>query len=79
MEKNLGTSLAFARVTLPDSQGTSYACIPLHNLSFLHDMMFKLDFKALYFYFVQREISCLKKYIPGSQTALPLVSCKNIL
>ena len=42
-------------------------------------MMFKLDFKAVYIYFVQNEneISYLKKYIPGSQTEL--VSCKNIV
>ena len=40
-------------------------------------MMFKLDFEALYIYFAQKEISYLKKYIPGSQTAL--VSCKNIV
>ena len=52
-------------------------CISLHNLSFLHDMMFKFDFDALYIYFVQKEISYLKKYIPCSQTAL--VSCKNIV
>ena len=40
-------------------------------------MMFKFDFDALYIYFVQKEISYLKKYIPCSQTAL--VSCKNIV
>ena len=39
--------------------------------------MFKLDFEALYIYFAQKEISYLKKYIPGSQTAL--VSCKNMV
>ena len=33
-------------------------------------MMFKLDFDALYIYFVQKEISYLKKYIHCSQTAL---------
>ena len=37
-------------------------------------MRFELVFEALHIYFVQ--ISYLKKYIPGSQTAL--VSCKNI-
>ena len=38
-------------------------CIPLQNLSFLHDMMFKLDFKALYIYFVH---TYLKKYMAGA-------------
>ena len=40
-------------------------------------MRFKLDFEALHIYFVQKEITYLKKYISGSQTAL--VSCKNIV
>ena len=63
-------------LTLSGESG-NIICIPLHNLRFLHDMMFKLDFEALYIYFVQKEISYLKKYIPGSQTAL--VSCKNVV
>ena len=50
-------------------------CILLSNFSFLDDMRFELDFKALHIYFVQKGISYLKKYIPGSQTTL--VSCKN--
>ena len=33
-------------------------------------MMFKLDFDASSSYFVKKEISYLKKYIPCSQTAL---------
>ena len=67
-----------ARVTrhMLESQGTSYDIyIPLHNLSILHDTMFKLDFEALYIYFSQKDY--LNKYIPGSQTAL--VSCKNVV
>ena len=52
-------------------------CILLHNLSLLDHMRFKLDFEALHIYFVQKEITYLKKCIPGSQTAL--VSCKTIV
>ena len=37
-------------------------CIRLHNLSFLHDMMFKLDFEALYLFCAKRNILSQKVY-----------------
>ena len=52
-------------------------CLSWPCQGYLHEMMFKLDFDAFSSYFVKKEISYLKKYIPCSQTAL--VSCKNIV